>query len=397
MPIKFLDKMVDIVFLGSIFLVLATVYLLLFTENTSKSYADYLLSSILLVQVWAVIIYLLLSSEYILDFPHLYKTAVPTNYLIAPLSYVYIKVVLNNETKFKKVDLLHFIPFLLFFLNHLPFYLLSTKEKLVVINDTILDWSNAYKYQTGLLPEYVNYIVRPLHALVYLFFQWNLLLSFKKNQPNGPVQDQVNKVISWLKIFSWTTTIILTGFFVLIFLGWLFPNYFDNQVVIFIPSLFVAGGFFVMSAYLLTHPTVLLGLPFIKHKVIESNVLLNKNYNLPYVNYDYTEEIAAIKQYFENQMPYLKKDLNINQVSVALGIPSRELSFIINNHFGQRFTDFLNKYRIDYITNKFNKEYISNYTMEAIAIEAGFASKSTFNLAFKKYHQITPSEFLAKL
>jgi YesN/AraC family two-component response regulator len=40
----------------------------------------------------------------------------------------------------------------------------------------------------------------------------------------------------------------------------------------------------------------------------------------------------------------LNKDLNINQVSVALAIPSRELSYIINNHFGQRFNDFLNKY-----------------------------------------------------
>jgi AraC-like DNA-binding protein len=44
-----------------------------------------------------------------------------------------------------------------------------------------------------------------------------------------------------------------------------------------------------------------------------------------------------------------------------------------------------------------NKEYLNNYTLEAIASEAGFASKSTFNLAFKKYHQLTPSEYLAKL
>jgi AraC-like DNA-binding protein len=115
------------------------------------------------------------------------------------------------------------------------------------------------------------------------------------------------------------------------------------------------------------------------------------------VNYDYSKEMEAIQQYFEQQKPFLKKDLNINQVSVALGIPSRELSFIINNHFGQRFTDFLNKYRVEFITKKMNKEYLNNYTLEAIASEAGFASKSTFNLAFKKYHQLTPSEYLAKL
>ena len=389
--------MVDIIFLGSIFLVLATVYLLLFTENASKSYSDYLLSAVLLIQVWSAFIYLLVSSNYIVDFPHLYKTAVPTNYLVAPLSFLYVKVVLNNELKFKKVDLLHFVPFLLFFINHIPFYILSTHDKLVIITNTISDWTNAYKYQTGLLPEYVNYFLRPLQAMVYLFFQWKLLLSFKKNQPAGPVQNQVNKVISWLKIFSWTTTIMLAGFFILTFLVVLFPAFVGNPIITLTPSLFVAGGFFVMSAYLLTHPAVLSGLPFIKYNVIESTVICDKSYSLPYVNYDYTKEIEAIQQYFEHQKPYLTKEININQVSVALGIPSRELSFIINNHFGQRFTDFLNKYRIDFITKKMNKEYLSNYTMEAIASEAGFASKSTFNLAFKKYHHSTPSEYLAKL
>ena len=106
--------------------------------------------------------------------------------------------------------------------------------------------------------------------------------------------------------------------------------------------------------------------------------------------------MKRIVHFFETEKPFLNKELNSNQVSVALKIPSRELSFIINNHFGQRFTDFLNKYRIEHITKKINKEYLSNFTIEAIASEAGFASKSTFNLAFKKYHQCTPTEYLSK-
>ena len=125
--------MINIIFLGSIFLVLATVYLLLFTENSTKAYADYLLSALLLVQVWSVFIYLLLDTGYIVNLPHLYKTAVPTNYLVAPLSFLYVKVVINNELKLKKLDLLHFVPFLFFFINHFPFYLLSTHEKLIIM------------------------------------------------------------------------------------------------------------------------------------------------------------------------------------------------------------------------------------------------------------------------
>ena len=280
--------MFDILFLGSIFLVLATVYLLLFTKNATKSYSDYLLAALLLVQAWGVLIYLLMSSTYILNFPHLYKTGVPTNYLVAPLSYLYIKSVLNNEFKFKKWDMLHFIPFFIFIINHLPFYTLPTNEKLLIIKATIDNWSNAYKVQTGIMPEFINYLLRPLQASIYLIFQWKLLLSFKRNQPEGHVQNQINNVMGWLKVFTWTTTIILVGFFILTFLVSVYPIYINNQVVVFILSLFVAGGFFVMSSYLLTHPAVLSGLPFIKYKIVESNLINDKRYNMPYVNYDYT-------------------------------------------------------------------------------------------------------------
>ena len=151
-----------------------------------------------------------------------------------------------------------------------------------------------------------------------------------------------------------------------------------------------------MSSYLLTHQDVLSGLPFLKYKEVESIVENDKSYNLPYFNVDYSKEMDMIKEYFEQEKPFLRKDLSINHVSVALNIPSRELSFIINNHFGQRFNDFLNKYRIEYITKKINRTYLSNFTMEAIANEAGFASKSSFNLAFKKFNLCTPTEYLNK-
>ena len=174
------------------------------------------------------------------------------------------------------------------------------------------------------------------------------------------------------------------------------PSYYNDEILMQIPSLLVSGGFFVMAAYILTHPEILAGLPFVKYKEVPSGVVNDKNYRLPYINEDYKLEMEKIVLFFETEKPFLNKELNINQVSVSLDIPSRELSFIINNHFGQRFTDFLNKYRIEYITKKINKEYLTNFTIEAIASEAGFASKSTFNLAFKKYHQCTPSEYFSK-
>ena len=388
--------MANLIFIGSIFLVFLTIYMLLFTKNAAKSYADYVLSFLLLVHCWSVILFLILYSEYILQFPHVFKTGLPLNFLIAPFSYLYVRAVLFNEKKIQKRDLIHLIPFVIVFINYIPFYLLPVNEKVTVIQNSLNYWPDTFKYQAGFLPENFSILFRLILAIIYLVLQWNLILSYKKVHKESFIQIQISNVLKWLKLFTITSTVIFFGIIGFMLTVFFLPSYYNDDLLMQIPSLLVSVGFFVMAAYLLTHPEILSGLPFVKYKEVPSDVINDKSYMLSYINEDYKLEMERIVDYFKTEKPYLNKNLNINQVSVALAIPSRELSFIINNHFGQRFNDFLNKYRIEYITKKINKEYLSNYTIEGIASEAGFASKSTFNLAFKKYHQCTPTEYFSK-
>ena len=390
--------MANLIFIGSIFLVFLTIYMLLFSKNAAKSYADYVLSILLLVHCWSVILFLILYSEYILLFPHVFKTGLPLNFLIAPCSYLYVRAVLLNEKKFQKRDVIHLIPFFIVLINYIPFYLLPVNEKVTVIQNSLNYWPDTFKYQAGFLPENFSILFRLILAIIYLVLQWNLILSYKKVHKESSIQIQISNVLKWLKLFTITSTVIFFGIIGFMLTVFFLPSYYNDDLLMQIPSLLVSVGFFVMAAYLLTHPEILSGLPFVKYKEVPSDVINDKSYMFPYINIneDYKLEMERIVDYFKTEKPYLNKDLNINQVSVALAIPSRELSFIINNHFGQRFNDFLNKYRIEYITKKINKEYLSNYTIEGIASEAGFASKSTFNLAFKKYHQCTPTEYFSK-
>jgi AraC-like DNA-binding protein len=388
--------MTNLIFIGSVFLVLVIIYMLLFTKNAAKSYADYVLSILLLVHCWSVILFLILYSEYILLFPHVFKTGLPLNFLIAPFSYLYVRAVLFNEKKFQKSDLIHLIPFVIVFINYIPFYLLPVNEKVTVIQNSLNYWPDTFKYQAGFLPENFSILFRLILAIIYLVLQWNLILSYKKVHKESSIQIQISNVLKWLKLFTITSTVIFFGIIGFMLTVFFLPSYYNDEILMQIPSLLVSVGFFVMAAYLLTHPEILSGLPFVKYKEVQSDVINDKSYMLPYINEDYKLEMERIVRFFETEKPFLNKELNINQVSVALEIPSRELSFIINNHFGQRFNDFLNKYRIEYITKKINKEYLSNYTIEGIASEAGFASKSTFNLAFKKYHQCTPTDYFSK-
>jgi AraC-like DNA-binding protein len=140
---------------------------------------------------------------------------------------------------------------------------------------------------------------------------------------------------------------------------------------------------------------VLFGLPYAKVEPISVHDLHIAKTDPVVVPKDYDQEIYKLKKYFEEALPYLNNALNINEVAVGLDMPAREVSFIINQHFNQRFTDFVNMYRIKYVNQKIKSGYLNKFTIESLSKEAGFSSKSTFNVAFKKVNQCTPSEYIA--
>lgn len=94
----------------------------------------------------------------------------------------------------------------------------------------------------------------------------------------------------------------------------------------------------------------------------------------------------------------LHKDQNLNLAHLAkrLDINSRLLSAFINDQIGCSFYDFINRYRIETVKSMLKDEEFKNLTIEGVANEAGFKSKSSFNAAFKKHTHMTPREFLRK-
>ena len=91
--------------------------------------------------------------------------------------------------------------------------------------------------------------------------------------------------------------------------------------------------FVAISVYLLINPEVLTGLPFIKYKLIESSIVQNESNKIPFIALDYSKEINMLEGYLENYKPYLAYNFNISQLAVALNLPVRDLSYIINNNF----------------------------------------------------------------
>jgi len=98
----------------------------------------------------------------------------------------------------------------------------------------------------------------------------------------------------------------------------------------------------------------------------------------------------------EDRQVFLDPSLTLSSLAAKLDISSRQLSRIINEHLGKRFSDFVNGYRVEYVKDKLNDKAYDHYAILSIGLEAGFNSKTTFYSAFKKYTGLNPVQFKEK-
>jgi AraC-like DNA-binding protein len=367
-------------------------------KDATRSYSDYLLAILVLFHSWNVIIYLLLHYKLIIEFPYLFKTAAPLAFGIPPLAYLYIRSVLYNEKGFQLKDIFHYLLLILVFINYFKFYRIPINEKKSIVIQVMNNMDLSFTYQAGIIPEQLTNIARIVQLLFYVILSWSLLYKYKKNNQVIQIENQIKDVLKWLKLFAWTYTSYVFAYFIIIFIFIMNVSLFNSYSLIsLLPLIIFTVGFFITSSYLLVHPNIMNGLPFIKYREIETNILTEENTSVPFIEEDYSEQIEKIRQYFEQEKPYLNKNLSLNQASVELGLPVREVSYIINNYYNNRFTDFVNGYRINYIIEQISSSYLDQYTIESLALEAGFISKSGFYKSFKKLYNTTPTEYFESM
>ena len=103
--------------------------------------------------------------------------------------------------------------------------------------------------------------------------------------------------------------------------------------------------------------------------------------------------LSDLKSFMIDEKPFLDPYLSLEGLSSLISVAPRELSLVLNNHAGQNFFDFVNRYRIKEAETLLSVESNKDKTILEIMYQSGFNSKSSFNTAFKKYTGQTPSSF----
>jgi len=95
----------------------------------------------------------------------------------------------------------------------------------------------------------------------------------------------------------------------------------------------------------------------------------------------------------ENEKIYKENDINLEILAERLNTTRHNASQVINEHFDLNFHELINKYRINEAKNIFDLDYQKNLNIIDVAYEVGYNNKVTFNKAFKKDTNLTPSEY----
>ncbi len=106
---------------------------------------------------------------------------------------------------------------------------------------------------------------------------------------------------------------------------------------------------------------------------------------------------AKVTAFMEAEKPYLDADLSLHGLAARLDEPPYLLSQMINRELNLNFFTFVNHYRVKEAKKRLVAPGSERLKLLALALESGFASKSSFNRVFKDLTGATPSEFQRQL
>ncbi|MCE7992949.1 MAG: AraC family transcriptional regulator [Roseivirga sp.] len=315
------------------------------------------------------------------ELPHLISASDSLLYLFGPLIYLYTLLLTGRSNTLSKKDLLHFIPFLLGTLVMLPFFLQPADAKLAYIEDVKIN---------GLPPVFlIGWSLECLHIAVYMIFSIRVITKYKRRiKESFSNLDKIN--LQWL-YYVLTGNLAIWTLYSAILITYLFGTPFESFNLI-------SHLFGYLSAVFI----YLIGYRAIKQPEVFTQMVVNtagdtkspsKYHRSGLTDLKAEEYKGLLLTFMGDESPHLNPDLTLTDLSEALSVPNNHLSQVINEKFNQNFFDFINSYRVTESQAWLKDPVRSKATMLEIAFESGFKSKSTFNAAFKKHTQQTPSEY----
>ena len=329
----------------------------------------------------------------------------PLSYLLGPLLFFYVKTTLSRNNKLTKWDWLHLLPAAFIVINCLPFTTLPFDQKAQIAHE-IVNVTENYSLDFNFVSfEFILYS-RSIHLLCYSVFSIGYFFMHSKKL----VKEYSGRSFNHSIISRWMYFLCLMQIVIAInSIGHMSTLYGVQFSVFGIPSTTIftekyyfeicGGGFFLQNIFLFLFPKILYGNVSYSIEQGKNNIIDDFKSNLPKKQKQTrtVQDIEGIIQSYLANWPFIQKEFSLSQMSFDLKIPERFLSNYFNKDLDTTFSDWRKNLRIDYVCKLIEGGEAKNLTIEAIATNAGFASRSKFIDAFKERKGVTPSAFIKSI
>lgn len=290
--------------------------------------------------------------------------------LMSPCLYFYVRMLLNQPIRLARWSiLLHVLPLLPVFLFNLFFVFQPIHYRVQwLIND----------FRNG------SHEMMLINALLYLQIIFYLIISYqlvRKQQKESIDIDHTGFItnINWIRLFLLINILV---------------------TVISLPVCFVLNN---------EHTNILLGqmamnvdfIVLFVMAVLKNGFSSNEKSEVKKNTNTIRDEQAQaywsiLMEAMQTSKPYLDEKCSLRTLADLTNIPEHQLSKLLNAHGGIAFADFINEYRLKDAIVYLEDTGKHRKTIDAISIECGFGSKSTFYRAFKRVYGCTTKEYLKK-
>lgn len=356
-----------------------------------REQADYLLSLELLLMFLVIILYNYHDELHFFS-PILTFASFYIAYLVLPIFYLYIKSASTGYVNFSRwKNWISFVPFLvvmcLFGFNF-------------IIHDRAVQEILTTQIMGDVYPRWYKIVY---YGMFFGVFPYYLLASFRllqrhENYILTKFSYKEDVSLAWLNRFLWGEGLVWVAFLIFEVLA---HNFF--QIVG--EGLGFQAAFIILIAcmiYLGIYGLRFQGV-FMDREVERTLVSLEEKeettkYQSSSLNVNKAKEYEErLQNFMIAEKPYLESKITISELAQRMNIPVNHLSQVVNEQFNQNFFDFINNYRVKAFQQLVQERDVQQYTLLALAYEAGFNSKSSFNAIFKKTAGMTPSEYVKSL
>ncbi len=326
----------------------------------------------------------------------------PLSYVLGPLLFYYVKTTLSDNNKLEKWDWLHLLPAVFIIINCLPFTTLPFDQKAQIAHE-IVNVTENYTLDFNFVSfEFILYS-RSIHLLCYALFSIGFFYVHSKKmlQENNSRSSNHSIISRWIYLLCLMQIIIAVNS-----IGHMSTLYGVQFSIFGIPSTTIftekyyfeicGGGFFLQNLSLFLFPKILYGNVSYTIEKGKDNIIEEIKSSLPKKQKETAtvQDIEQIIQSYLETLPFILKEFSLSQMSFDLKIPERFLSNYFNKELEITFSDWRKNLRIDHVCALIKDGEAKNLTIEAIATNAGFASRSKFIDAFKERKGVTPSAFI---